>query len=328
VFDSEVEESGIGYGNDMTYIAERVLTVDELKSFIDAQVPASPTPTAKPDKDHPAEPLSLNDRLRWLLARRFMRAGRFEDAYAYFAPGLDLRFGDVDLRAKAKEYASDLHDGDHAWTDIGKAEARYAAAKIARENGMELLGFEQGPDYGDSGGGYPGGSGQSAATLKGDLVTAGEHQRFNDSAPQPDRRFHYRYIAADQAVSAADLLPRRSQAFAATLCMATRWMREGPPDYNNAEDGDATNPLNERQRRAQAYYARYVKQGPYVEWADSFGWNCEEPDFASARKLKRAEQVRAVKHFVRKYLAVEIAIFVLAVAGLVFLIRRRRKPVT
>jgi tetratricopeptide (TPR) repeat protein len=328
VFDSEVEESGIGYGNDMTYIAERVLTVDELKSFIDAQVPASPTPTAKPDKDHPAAPLSLNDRLRWLLARRFMRAGRFEDAYAYFAPGLDLRFGDVDLRAKAKEYASDLHDGDHAWTDIGKAEARYAAAKIARENGMELLGFEQGPDYGDSGGGYPGGSGQSAATLKGDLVTAGEHQRFNDSAPQPDRRFHYRYIAADQAVSAADLLPPRSQAFAATLCMATRWMREGPPDYNNAEDGDATNPLNERQRRAQAYYARYVKQGPYVEWADSFGWNCEEPDFASARKLKRAEQVRAVKHFVRKYLAVEIAIFVLAVAGLVFLIRRRRKPVT
>jgi hypothetical protein len=256
-----------------------------------------------------------------------MRAGRFDDAQAYFAQGVDARFSDVDLRAKAKAYAADVHDGDHAWTDIGKAEARYAAAKIARDNGMELFGFEQGPDYGDNGGGYQGGSGQSAETLKGDLVTAGEHQRFNDSAAQPDRRFHYRYLAADRAVSAADLLPPRSQAFAASLCMATHWMLEGPPDYNEATDGDATKPLNERQRRAQAYYARYVKQGPYVEWADSFGWNCEEPDFASARELQRAQQIKAVKHAIRKYLPVEIAVLVLAVAGLVFLvIRRRRRP--
>ncbi|HVI55527.1 MAG TPA: hypothetical protein VM621_10815 [Luteibacter sp.] len=325
VYDGELEESGTGYGNDMNYIAERVLTVDELKAFIDAHAPASAAPAATPDKDHPAEPLPLNDRLRWLLARRLMRAGRFDDAQAYFAPGLDIRFGDVDLRAKAKEYARDIHDGDHAWTDIGKAEARYAAAKIARENGMELLGFEQGPDFGDNGGGYQGGSGQSIETLKGDLVTAGERQRFNDSAAQPDRRFHYRYLAADRAVSAADLLPPRSQAFAASLCMATSWMLQGPPDYNEPSDGDTTKPLNERQRRAQAYYARYVKQGPYVEWADSFGWNCEEPDFASARKLKRAQQVRAVKHVIRKYLPVEIAVFVLAIAGLVFLVVRRRR---
>jgi hypothetical protein len=107
--------------------------------------------------------------------------------------------------------------------------------------------------------------------------------------------------------------------------MATNWMLQGPPDYNEPEDGDTTKPVNERQRRAQAYYARYVKQGPYVEWADSFGWNCEEPDFASARKLKRAEQVRAVKHVVRKYLAVEIAVFVLVVAGLIFLVIRKRR---
>lgn len=325
VYDSELEESGNGYGNDMNYIAERVLTVDELKTFVDARAPASPAPAVKPDKDHPAEPLPLNDRLRWLLARRLMRAGRYDDAYAYFAPGLDARFGDVDLRAKAKEYVADLHDGDHAWTDIGKAEARYAAAKIARDNGMELLGYEQGPDFGDNGGGYQGGSGQSVETLKGDLVTAGERQRFNSSAAQPDRRFHYRYLAADKAVSAADLLPPRSQAFAATLCMATNWMLQGPPDYNEAGDGDTSKPLNERQRRAQAYYARYVKQGPYVAWADSFGWNCEAPDFASARKLQRAQQVRAVKQVIRTYLPVEVAILALAAAGLVYLIIRRRR---
>jgi tetratricopeptide (TPR) repeat protein len=325
VYDSEMETSGAGYGNDMNYIAERVLTIDELKAFIDANAPASPPPPAAPDKDHPAAALTLNDRLRWLLARRLMRAGRFDDAEGYFAQGIDTRYAAVDLRATAKAYAAALHDGDHAWTDIGKAEARYAAAKIARENGMELLGFEQGPDYGDIGGGYQGGSGQSTETLKGDLVTAGEHQRFNDSAAQPDRRFHYRYVAADKAASAADLLPPRSQAFAATLCMATSWMLQGPPDYNEAGDGEKGKPLNERQRRAQAYYARYVKQGPYVDWAADFGSGCEEPDFARARELKRAQQVKAVKHVVRKYLPVEITVFVLVVAGLVLLVRRRRR---
>lgn len=339
----DIGVSGTGFGNDMNYVAERVLTVDELKTFVDANVPASPPPATPPDKNRPVEPLALNDRLRWLLARRLMRAARFDDAYAYFPSGATRPSfppepalysdpdsdapshpADIDLRAAAKAYAKAVHDGDAAWTGIGKAEARYAAAKIAREYGMELLGYEQGPDYGDNGGVYQGGSGQSAETLKGDLVTAGERQRFNDSAAQPDRRYHYRYLAADRAVSAAELLPPRSQAFAATLCKATNWMLEGPPDYNEATDGDTTKPLNERQRRVRAYYARYVKKGPYVEWAADFGRNCEEPDFASARKLKRAEQVRAVKHFVRKYLAVEIAVFVLALAGLVFLFRRRR----
>jgi cellulose synthase operon protein C len=337
----DIGVSGTGFGNDMNYVAERVLTVDELKTFVDANVPASAPPATTADKNRPVEPLALNDRLRWLLARRLMRAARFDDAFAYFPsgatrpsfppepelysdPDVPSHPADIDLRAAAKAYAKAVHDGDAAWTGIGKAEARYAAAKIAREHGMELLGYEQGPDYGDNGGVYQGGSGQSAETLKGDLVTAGERQRFNDSAAQPDRRYHYRYLAADRAVSAAELLPPRSQAFAATLCKATNWMLEGPPDYNEATDGDTTKPLNERQRRVRAYYARYVKKGPYVEWAANFGRNCEEPDFASARKLKRAEQVRAVKHFVRKYLAVEIAVFALVVAGLVFLFLRRR----
>ncbi|PTR33137.1 hypothetical protein C8J98_104353 [Luteibacter sp. OK325] len=339
-------DSGTGFGNDMNYIAERVLTVDELKTFVDANVPAS-LPAATPQKAASTDPLELNDRLRWLLARRLMRVGRFDDAYAYFPSGATRQSfppepelysdpdsgapshpADIDLRATAKAYANAVHDGDTAWTGIGKAEARYAAAKIAREQGMELLGYEQGPDYGDNGGMYQGGSGQSAETLKGDLVTAGERQRFNDSAAQPDRRYHYRYLAADRAVSAAELLPPRSQAFAATLCKATNWMLEGPPDYNEASDGDTTKPLNERQRRVRAYYARYVKKGPYVAWAADFGRSCEEPDFAGARKLKRAEQVRAVKHFVRKYLAVEIAVLVLVVAGLVVIFRRRRRRQT
>jgi tetratricopeptide (TPR) repeat protein len=322
------ESAGVGYGGDLMYIGERVLTIDELKTFVDANAPtASPTPSAD-DKNASYATPTLTDRLRWMLARRLMRAGRFDDAFAYFPSGIDKRYAEVDLRATAHAYAEAVKDGDHRWTDIGKAEARYAAAKIAREHGMELMGYEQAPDYADNGGGYQGGSGQSAETLKGDLVTAGERQRFGDSSAQPDRRFHYRYVAADRAVSAADLLPPRSQAFAATLCVAASWMLEGPGDDNEAGDGEEGKPLNERQRRVQAYYARYVKEGPYVDWAWYFGQTCEQPNFERARELKRAQQVRAVKHFIRKNLIAEVVVLVLIVGGLGWLVarRRRRKP--
>lgn len=328
VYGEDGEGVGTGFGNDLMYIGERVLTVDELKTFVDANAAsASPAPKAD-DKNAAASSLTLGDRLRWMLARRLMRAGRFDDAFAYFPSGMDKRYAEVDLRGTAKAYAGAVHDGDHRWTDIGKAEARFAAAKIAREQGMEILGFEQGPDYTDNGGSFPGGSGQSAETLKGDLVTAGERQRFGDSSAQPDRRFHYRYVAADKAVSAADLLPPRSQAFAATLCVAASWMLEGPGDYDEAGDGEEGKPLNERQRRVQAYYARYVKEGPYVDWAWYFGQTCEQPDFDRARELKRAQQVRAVKHFIRKNLIAEVVLLALIVGGLGWLVvrRRRRKP--
>ncbi|QWT22550.1 hypothetical protein KPL74_11245 [Bacillus sp. NP157] len=321
----ETSGSGVGYGNDAAYVAERVLTVDELKAFVDEHAKAYSAAPKANDAQAAYAGTTIDDHLRYLLGRRLMRAGRYDEAYAYLPASGDKRFGDVDLVAKAKAYAQAVHDGDSAWTDIGKAEARYQAAVIAREDGMELLGYEQGPDYFDNGGMFQGGSGQSAEKLKGDYVTAGERQRFKDSIAQPDRRLHYRYLAADRAVSAADLLPPRSQAFAATLCQATHWMLEGPPDYDEAGDGEAGKPINERQARVNAYYARYVKQGPYLDWASDFGWSCEEPDFAGARVLKRAQQVRAVKHFVRHWLPLEIGVAVVLVAGLGWVVVRRRR---
>ncbi len=340
VYDEDEEVAGAGYGNDAAYIAERVLTVDELKTFVDARAPATPVPAKSKNEDGYYRNLRpLGDNLRWLLARRLMRAGRYDEALAYFPVDGDPRFGGYDdngkpqasaLRAQARAYATAIHDSEHAWTSMGKAEALYAAAKIARENGMEILGFEQGPDYNDNGGGYQGGSGQAPDSLKQAFVTDGERQRYAASIAQPDLRFHYRYIATNEASAAADLLPSRSQAFAAVLCQATGWMLEGPPDYNDHYQGYGdpvpTEP-SERERRATALYQRYVKQGPYVEWADDFGRNCEEPDFARARALKRAEQVAAVRHVVRRYKPYELAGFIVVIGGLAgwIVLRRRRK---
>jgi len=323
------DDSGIGYADDTFYVAERVLTIDELKAFVDAHAAASPAPARSNEKDHQYGTGTLADRLRWLLARRLMRAARYGDAQAYFPVSGDPRFGDVDLRAKANEYAGDMHKADSAWTDIGKAQARYAAAVIARENGMELLGFEQGPDYVDNGGDFQGGSGHFAADLKQTFVTDGERQRFADSAAKLDWRFHYRYIAADEASAAADLLPPRSQAFAAVMCKAASWMREGPPDYEDHYQGYGdTKPSgpSEAQRRVAAYYQHYVKQGAYVNWNDNFGADCEEPDFDRARLLLRHQRIVKAKHLVRHWMPYEVAAFVLVVAGLAgWWMRRRRR---
>ncbi|WP_158882290.1 hypothetical protein [Rhodanobacter sp. L36] len=317
-----------GYSGDVSYIAERVLTIDELKAFIDAHVPASPAPAKSTDKDHAYGSPPLANNLRWLLARRLMRDGRYDEAQEYLPVSGDLRFGQVDLRAKAREYAKAMHDASSAWTDIGKAQARYSAAVIARENGMELFGFEQAPDYNALGGSLDGGVGQDAKSMSQTFVTDGERKRYADTVAKPDYRFHYRYLAADDATAAADLLPPRSQAFAAVMCKATGWMLEGPPDYNDHYQGygeAASTAPSERERRITAYYQRYVTQGAHVAWADNFGSQCEAPDFDRARALLRHQRVLKARHLVRRYLSLEIGGLVLVVGVLVALVLRRRR---
>ncbi|WP_109124844.1 hypothetical protein [Dyella sp. C11] len=330
---------GIGYANDASYMAERVLTVDELKSFVDARAPASPAPSQDKQADGDGRgQLPLADNLRWLLARRLMRAARYDEARAYFPKDDDPRVAATDdsgktqpsnLRTKAAAYATALRDSKHAWSDISKAQALYTASVIAREDGMEILGYEQGPDFSDNGGSFQGGSGQAPKSLKQAYVTDGERQRYADSVAKPDYRFHYRYVAADEANQAADLLPPRSQAFAAVLCKAAGWMLEGPPDYEDHYQfyGDAApSQPSERMRRATTLYQRYVKQGPYVAWAEDFGSNCEEPDFDRARALKRAQQVAEVRHVARRYFPHALAACGLVVVAMaIWLVRRRRR---
>lgn len=338
-YSDEGDEAGTGYGNDASYVAERVLTVDELKSFVDAHAPeSSPPPKDKQPDAYSRTQLPLADNLRWLLARRLMRAGRYDEALAYFPKDDDARVAITDengktqpanLRSKASAYAKGLHEGLHAWTDIGKAAGLYAASVIARDDGMEILGYEQGPDYTDIGGSFQGGSGQAPDALKQRFVTDGERQRYAQSEAKPNYRFHYRYIAADQAAQAADLLPPRSQAFAAVLCKATGWMRQGPPDYEDHYPfyGDkAPSQPSERERRATALYQRYVKQGPYVAWAANFGNDCEEPDFDGARALKRSQQVAAMKHAMHRWFPYELgAVLLMLAAFAAWLARRRRR---
>jgi cellulose synthase operon protein C len=107
------------------------------------------------------------------------------------------------------------------------------------------------------------------------FISSLETERLKQSAPGFEQRYHYRYLASQLAESAADLLPPRSQAFAATLCHAASFVR------------------NIDQDRYHALYQRYVRQGAYG-FGNDFTFGCETPDFVHARTFERDHSPRSI----------------------------------
>ncbi len=287
------------YWQDAADIAERVLTLDELKSYVDQHVPA---PKDQQVKDHNQdEQLSLEAQLRELLGRRMLREGRYDGATAYFRPK---------LKVKAEAYIAARETAASRWhLAVTRAEAFYQAAEIARQDGLELLGYENAPDYAIWSGDFGGDE-----TLKtSNWMGVDEVKRQQASAAQPNIRWHYRNTAAELADQAADFLPARSQAFAAVLCKASGWVAD--------TDAAAT----------KKYYQRYVRHGAYLPWAEDFGHGCPAPDFDSARNKALLYQWYVLKNVLRPhkhaiYLAVVLMLFGTFGGGLWFWRKQKKSP--
>jgi len=310
------------YWGDVAYIAERVLTADELKQFVDARVPApahTPTPAASDDTGldtsvYDADPAAA---LRDLLARRLVREGRYDEALPYFHSPQDRNFGNPKVRDDVTSYARALGAAHGSWSRVNRARGWYQAAVLARQSGMEMMGYETDPDYFVNGGGLVGGYGQTNPGRC--YVTDGELSRFVATTAKPDVRLHYRFVAVDEAVDAADLLPPRSQAFAAVLCHATGWMMSTENITYDKEEAHAL---------VRELYHRYLREGPHVAWALNFGHGCPDPDFESAARLPRALAVRRARHFVGRYrwqlgLSLGASLIVLG-TGVIWFWRRRK----
>ena len=281
------------YWFDAATVAERVLTVDELKHYVDTQVPAPP-PLTQQDRDNYV-PLPVAAKLRNLLGRRLLREGHYEQAPAYF---------DNDgLRHKARLYGQQRLAADSAWWPTRRAAALFNAAWTAREWGMDILGYEMAPDYATFGGNY---SLENSELKVGPLVAEDEVRRQQASAAQPDQRYHYRFVATALASRAADNLPHTSQAFAAVLCEAAGW--------------------NSSLEEQSALYQRYVQQGPFVGWAADFGHQCPYPDFQNADKRYVTQATDAARSALRPYkVPLQIGSVLAVVAAALLLINRRRK---
>ncbi|MFJ1300741.1 hypothetical protein ACILG0_12285 [Pseudomonadota bacterium AL_CKDN230030165-1A_HGKHYDSX7] len=298
--DPDMPYSDKVYWSDTAYVAERVLTTDELRRFVDARAPASPAPPLPDDlstrgvTDKPAQyALSAADDLRLLLARRLMRDGRYREALPYFPANDDPRFLDAAYvdgrnvyklgspRRKAQAYLDARERAHDAWGRATRAQAWFEAAQIARRDGMAIMGSELDPDFAVWDGFLSYGAGRylpqregapapvnaaqrAELALSGPYITDAERARYAASEPRPYSRYHYREIAASNAVRAADLVMPRSQAYAATLCHAAAYV------------------INDNAPRAQAIYLRYVNNGAYVPFGATFGRDCPAPDFDAA----------------------------------------------
>ncbi|MDZ7792072.1 MAG: hypothetical protein U5L08_16535 [Xanthomonadales bacterium] len=258
------------YWLDAAYVAEHVLTVDELVEVVSRlpeNLPQLPDwPRNEQDKIS-LERIDAMDKwpffaspvdgvfpaLKNLLARRLMRAGRFEEARDYFTWS--------SLNEKAGRYAR-LMTAPESETDAERADRLLAAAYMTRWHGLFLLSYETRPDWAVYSGNYQPrldfglattGSGTSELLLSSREVTA-------DGTPQqlPHSRYSYRYTAAELANLAADYLPKDSEAFAAALCHATAWT------------------LQRRRDIGMKYTNRYLREARRFDWHPTFGSRCPQ----------------------------------------------------
>lgn len=329
------------YWNDAAYVAERVLTTAELKAYVDRHAPAAPASAGSAPRDLQnfyewvrQHPITASDRLRLLLARRLVRDGSIEQALPYFPADSDARYATLEsvdgksemrlpqTRRLAAEYGAALRRAGHAWGRTSRAEAWYEASRLARRDGMEIMGYEQEPDFAVYGGNTSYGAGRSAipgwkaydgdastpetpdtpalraaAALPGPFVTEEERRRYAASEARPYARFHYREIAANHALRAADELPHRSQAYAAVLCQGARYIIDDAPEL------------------ASAIYRRYIEQGAQVPFSGSFGRECAAPDFQAAAWFHYAQAEKSWERLRRSHPGLLLAAALLALAG-------------
>jgi tetratricopeptide (TPR) repeat protein len=218
-----------GYWLDAAYVAECVLTTDELKNYVDRNWPAI---TGKDEteikNDFPSEP-SFKPRaeIRWLLARRIARETGGEEARNYFPTNYsgDYEMLNVELRAGRNENLPPAM----------RAKNLFAAAVMTRTNGMELFGTELEPDWAIYGGDYDlgfsywKGRPTNSVEIKINLAGTDEIIRASSRHVEPEKRFHYRYPAAELAWEAAELMPDNSDDTARVLCTGGTWLKNTDP---------------------------------------------------------------------------------------------------
>jgi hypothetical protein len=215
-----------GLWNDASFVAERVLTADELKTYVDA---------------HSAGPNESNadrvDKLRYLFGRRLVREDRYDEAARY----LPQPYKEI-----LQIYVKALKDGaDDKLPKPDRARAWFKAAWLARHDGMELMGTEVAPDVFATEGAFEitdvaserqSGRYQMSRFENGEekIMTAPltlkpskqELQRLAKNKINPDVRYHYRLIAGALAMKAAQLLPDNSEELADVINTAGLWVKD------------------------------------------------------------------------------------------------------
>lgn len=273
------------FWDDTAYIAEKLISVDELLTLQRAgkiRERIAPHVVVGSEPKLPAKWLSqLNEKygnwfpatgepiVKYLVARRLAREQYFKNAQQMLPP---------DLAAGLRLYVEALRRGhDRKLPKVQRAELLWQAAQIHRLLGLEFFGYETGPDYYAVGGSYVM---RDLTKFRNQKVwmddwihddrilesekqvpvfpaTADETWRARHYGPKVDKRFHYRYTAADLAWEAASLMPDDDPKTAEVLCITGNWLMMRDP------------------KAADRFYKALVRRNPNVplaQQADKKRW--------------------------------------------------------
>lgn len=207
------------FWEDAAWLSERVLTVEELKGYVDRCCPEGKLPPSVRASSDLGVP---RGDLRWLLGRRLARLGRLDEARAYLPEG---------ERGVLADYEASLRRGrDPGLPPRERGTALWRAARIARHQGLEIMGTEVEPDWRVYSGDLEWGDVTVSRLTNAPSATrfassAEEKTRIKNHLVRPEKRWHYRYVAADLAWQAAALLPDGDEATATVLCAAGSWIK-------------------------------------------------------------------------------------------------------
>ena len=219
-----------GHWIDAAYVAERVLTVDELKAYVDRHWPEDVGKLSASRQSEQAlrqmreeSPGATREQLRHLLARRLTRSLRGDEARAYYPSQQRPQFDQL--------VAALLQGEDESLPAEQRAAGFWSAARLVSEHGPSLVATEVEPDW--RGYNYEGEITVAArATNDNATITHAsedEIRRARAHRADPEARDHYLYQAAFLGLDAAKLLPDHTQQKAVILCTAGSWIKNQHP---------------------------------------------------------------------------------------------------
>lgn len=207
-----------GFWGDACYVAENVLTADELIAYVDRNWPALSEDVCSNEsyeRNETTDPNWFNVRIRFLLARYLAQLGRYDEARPYYPPRWQKR---LDLYVEAMQTGE-----DQRLPKEQRAAAYWRAACMAhyRGWGRGLHGTER--SFGYTSYGRTGTTRMEPDFAKFVPITDDERRRLQQHG-LPDEGFSLCHVAAGYAWKAAELMPDNSDETARVLCIGGSWL--------------------------------------------------------------------------------------------------------
>lgn len=244
-----------GFREDAAYLAEAVISTDGLIKHVRK---VAPRWSAPPKEEGPIDPftclttghdnayynIGTDNELRYLLARRLAREKRLKEAREFMPPEL--------LPLLDHYIALDRARRTGRYSGEAQAAVIWRQALIHRHLGAELFSTDGAPDGGARGWNFTGIEFTTMRSLQkgwtrenvyyGPIieakdpsdhaippVTSDEVRRVKRYALPANKRFHYRYVAAELAWEAANSLPRNHPLLPGIYNTAGQWLAVGDP---------------------------------------------------------------------------------------------------